>query len=127
MKAHHALYARRRAARQVQNAQAAEAIADCPDSVMGDHGAPLGRSKRREDAPAEHRTVIQKWLDELAVILGRVARVSLDCACAESTAVASIPHRIDDAGFLRRCFQPACAGADSGAAIKMVAVDRART
>jgi hypothetical protein len=30
---------------------------------------PLGRRERREDAPAEHRTVIQKWLDELAVIV----------------------------------------------------------
>jgi hypothetical protein len=29
----------------------------------------LGRSKRREDAPAKRRTVIQKWLDEPAVIV----------------------------------------------------------
>jgi 3-oxoacyl-[acyl-carrier protein] reductase len=69
MKAHHALHARRRAARQVQHAQSAEAIADCPDSIRGDHGVPLGRCERREDAPAEHRTVIQKWLDEVAVIV----------------------------------------------------------
>jgi hypothetical protein len=29
----------------------------------------LGRRERSEDAPAEHRTVIQKWLDKLAVIV----------------------------------------------------------
>jgi hypothetical protein len=51
-------------------------------------------------------------------ILGRVARVALDCAGAESTALASVPHGIDGAVFRRRSFQPSCARTDSRAAIK---------
>src|SRR5262249_39757546 len=85
------------------------------------------RSRLRIDAISEPDNETGPLQVEACFILGRVAWVALDCAGAESTVVAAVPHRIDDAGFRLRRFQPARAGADSGAAIEMAAVEQTRT